>query len=289
MAASCSSPSTSSSRRARSRRASISASSRSRRRTWSGGSTITRWSSRERPARTAPAARVPEPSANSSAARTRGRELLRFGGRDAQDADRELGDRVAAGVHHDPGPGNGRDEDVAGRGEAGRRVSAGEQRAVHPPLAGPPGAEHLVGAEDHVVARRGDVLRLDPGALVQGEPLALDERADGFRVRARPSSRERVHRREQLRWDVAAVGGGSRADAIQVRAALGDQGDPAGGVFGALAGTRRTAADRQRAGRVDQVADRDLLAEDAAVRARHVAVAPPGGHVLHEVADHLMG
>ena len=69
-------------------------------------------------------------------------------------------------------------------------MGAGEQRAVHLPLAGPPGAEHLVWAEDHVVARRGDVLRLDPGALVQSEQLALDERADGFRMRAQLNSRE---------------------------------------------------------------------------------------------------
>ena len=112
-----------------------------------------------------------------------------------------------------------------------------------------------------MVARRGDVLRLDPGALSQGKPLAFDKRADGFRARARYVSCERVHSGEQFGGHVVSVGGGGGANPVQVRAALGDQGDPAGGVFAAFTRARRPAADRQRARRVDQVADRDLLAE----------------------------
>jgi hypothetical protein len=133
------------------------------------------------------------------------------------------------------------------------------------------------------------VLRLDPGALVQREPLRPDQRADGLGARARIAGCVRVGRRDQFGWHVAAVGGGGRPDVVQVRAALGEQGDPAGSVVGALAEAGRMTADHQRARRVDQVANCDLMAEHTGVGARQVPVATPRGHVLDEVTDYPVG
>ena len=232
MAASCNSPTTSSSRRARSRRASISA------RNWSRNGPDRRehgqrWSSRDGP-RGPPRPRACPAVGEQQRGQHRGREQLRFRRGDPQNADRELDDRVAACVHHHPGPGTVVTSTSPG---AVRRAPGGCGRTARgrPSARRAAGAEHLVGAEDHVMAGLADVLRL---ILVPwaGRAVALDERADGLRVRAQLTAANGSTAASSSvgTWRRSAV---AARRCIQVRAALGDQGDPAGGVFGALAGT----------------------------------------------------
>ena len=88
-------------------------------------------------------------------------------------------------------------------------------------------------------------------------------------------------------WQRAAVA--CAADPVQFRAVSGDVRDPPVPFRRALARAGGPTADHERPRPVNQVADRHLLAVPSAVRARLVAVPPPGDHVLDEVADHRVG